>query len=67
MTADLRPSIEAASALDPGSGERPHLVDVTMYWSVTGGGVARYLRDKKPGMLIAHPIDALWASYEGKS
>jgi glycolate oxidase iron-sulfur subunit len=25
--------------------------------------VARYLRAKKPGMMIAHPIDALWASY----
>jgi alpha-1,6-mannosyltransferase len=25
----------------------PHLVDTTMFWSRTGGGVARYLRDKR--------------------
>ena len=25
----------------------PHLVDTTMFWSATGGGVARYLRDKR--------------------
>ena len=33
----------------PSSSERrgPHLVDTTMFWSVTGGGVARYLRDKR--------------------
>ncbi len=27
--------------------------------------VNRYLREKKPGMWVAHPIDALWASYGG--
>jgi len=26
---------------------RPHLVDTTMFWSPAGGGVARYLRDKR--------------------
>jgi glycolate oxidase iron-sulfur subunit len=26
----------------------------------------RYLRGQKPGMWIAHPIDALWASYSGE-
>ncbi len=33
----------------PSSSERrgPHLVDTTMFWSATGGGVARYLRDKR--------------------
>jgi glycolate oxidase iron-sulfur subunit len=27
--------------------------------------LGRYLREKKPGLLIAHPVDALWASYTG--
>jgi glycolate oxidase iron-sulfur subunit len=27
--------------------------------------LGRYLRAKKPGLVIAHPIDALWASYCG--
>ncbi len=27
--------------------------------------VGRYLRAQKPGLWIAHPIDALWASYSG--
>ncbi|MSQ94614.1 MAG: 4Fe-4S dicluster domain-containing protein [Gemmataceae bacterium] len=27
--------------------------------------LGRYLREKKPELLIAHPIDALWASYSG--
>ena len=27
--------------------------------------LGRYLRAKKPGLVIAHPIDALWASYAG--
>ena len=27
--------------------------------------LGRYLRAKKPGLIIAHPIDALWASYSG--
>ncbi len=27
--------------------------------------LGRYLREKKPNLLIAHPIDALWASYSG--
>ena len=27
--------------------------------------IGRYLRAKKPGVVIAHPIDALWASYGG--
>ena len=29
--------------------------------------IGRYLRDKKPGLIIAHPIDALWASYSGET
>ena len=29
--------------------------------------LGRYLRDKKPGLTIAHPIDALWASYCGET
>lgn len=29
--------------------------------------LGRYLRAKKPGLVIAHPIDALWASYSGNS
>ena len=29
--------------------------------------IRRYLRAQKPGMLIAHPVDALWASYVGAS
>ena len=28
--------------------------------------IGRYLREKKPGVWIAHPVDALWASYGGK-
>ncbi len=28
--------------------------------------LGRYLRQQKPGMTIAHPIDALWASYAGE-
>lgn len=28
--------------------------------------LGRYLRAKKPELVIAHPIDALWASYAGK-
>ena len=28
--------------------------------------MGRYLRAKKPGITIAHPIDALWASYAGE-
>ncbi|MSU78584.1 MAG: 4Fe-4S dicluster domain-containing protein [Gemmataceae bacterium] len=28
--------------------------------------LGRYLRDKKPSLTIAHPIDALWASYNGE-
>jgi alpha-1,6-mannosyltransferase len=31
---------------DPASAT-PHLVDATMFWSATGGGVGRYLRDKR--------------------
>ena len=27
--------------------------------------IGRYLRAEKPKMWIAHPVDALWASYEG--
>jgi glycolate oxidase iron-sulfur subunit len=27
--------------------------------------IGRYLRSKKPDLIIAHPIDALWASYTG--
>jgi glycolate oxidase iron-sulfur subunit len=29
--------------------------------------IGRYLRGEKPGVWIAHPIDALWASYSGKA
>jgi glycolate oxidase iron-sulfur subunit len=29
--------------------------------------IGRYLREQKPNVWIAHPIDALWASYTGKS
>ncbi len=47
MTVNSRLSVESASASSPEGEERPHLVDVTMYWSATGGGVARYLRDKR--------------------
>ncbi len=28
--------------------------------------IIRYLRDEKPGLRFAHPIDALWASYSGE-
>src|SRR6202034_646894 len=28
--------------------------------------LGRYLREKKPGLMIAHPIDALWSSYSGE-
>ena len=28
--------------------------------------IARYLRDERPDFWIAHPIDALWASYSGE-
>jgi glycolate oxidase iron-sulfur subunit len=28
--------------------------------------LGRYLREQKPNLLIAHPIDALWASYSGE-
>ncbi len=28
--------------------------------------LGRYLRAKKPGLMIAHPIDALWSSYSGE-
>lgn len=28
--------------------------------------VGRYLREKRPDIWVAHPIDALWASYQGK-
>jgi glycolate oxidase iron-sulfur subunit len=27
--------------------------------------VGRYLRKERPDMWIAHPVDALWASYSG--
>ncbi len=29
--------------------------------------LGRYLRGQKPGLTIAHPIDALWASYDGET
>jgi glycolate oxidase iron-sulfur subunit len=29
--------------------------------------IARYLREQKPEMWVAHPVDALWASYSGES
>ena len=28
--------------------------------------IGRYLRQQRPGLWIAHPVDALWASYSGK-
>ena len=27
--------------------------------------IGRYLREKRPGVWVAHPVDALWASYSG--
>ena len=35
------------NAASANSGFGPHLVDVTMFWSPYGGGVARYLRSKR--------------------
>jgi glycolate oxidase iron-sulfur subunit len=29
--------------------------------------IARYLREQKPSLWVAHPVDALWASYRGQS
>ena len=29
--------------------------------------IGRYLRQQRPGLWIAHPIDALWASYVGRA
>jgi glycolate oxidase iron-sulfur subunit len=29
--------------------------------------IARYLRDQQPDLWVAHPVDALWASYSGES
>jgi glycolate oxidase iron-sulfur subunit len=29
--------------------------------------IGRYIRQQRPDMRIAHPVDALWASYEGKA
>ena len=28
--------------------------------------IGRYLREQKPNLWIAHPVDALWASYRGE-
>ena len=28
--------------------------------------IARHLRDLRPGMWVAHPVEALWASYSGE-
>ena len=28
--------------------------------------IARYLREQKPDLWVAHPVDALWASYSGE-
>jgi glycolate oxidase iron-sulfur subunit len=28
--------------------------------------IARYLREQKPDLWVAHPVDALWASYSGQ-
>lgn len=28
--------------------------------------IARYLREQRPGLWVAHPVDALWASYSGE-
>jgi glycolate oxidase iron-sulfur subunit len=27
--------------------------------------IARYLREQRPDLWVAHPVDALWASYSG--
>ena len=27
--------------------------------------LGRYLREQRPDLVIAHPVDALWASYSG--
>ena len=32
---------------EAGGVRRPHLLDITMFWSPRGGGVARYLRSKR--------------------
>lgn len=29
--------------------------------------IARYLRKQRPGVWVAHPVDALWASYTGQT
>jgi glycolate dehydrogenase iron-sulfur subunit len=29
--------------------------------------IIRHLREEKPDMWVAHPIDALWASYGGEA
>jgi glycolate oxidase iron-sulfur subunit len=29
--------------------------------------LGRHLRPRKPGLIVAHPVDALWASYQGKA
>ncbi len=29
--------------------------------------IARYLREQKPDLWVAHPVDALWASYSGEA
>jgi glycolate oxidase iron-sulfur subunit len=28
--------------------------------------IARYLREQKPNLWVAHPVDALWAGYSGE-
>jgi glycolate oxidase iron-sulfur subunit len=28
--------------------------------------ISRHLREQAPGLWVAHPIDALWASYSGE-
>jgi alpha-1,6-mannosyltransferase len=39
--------IQPSSSSDDRRSTLPHLVDTTMFWSRSGGGVARYLRDKR--------------------
>jgi alpha-1,6-mannosyltransferase len=41
MSALLAPTVVTAER------ERPHLIDTTMFWSPAGGGVKRYLQDKR--------------------
>jgi hypothetical protein len=46
----MKPSSSASRPLQPlpeSAARAPHLLDTTMFWSAAGGGVGRYLRDKR--------------------